>query len=271
MIAERNPVWADRAISNSWKLISAASEASGLPMPLRGVDRKKFKEFGCGFWGCVYPTQDSNVVFKLTLDTTEILFIQNANRIAVWPVGITEYYAFVDIGKRKQEGYRTYGIRQMYGIWREALVGANMPKTKDACGSRKRSTQEMCRSARLLNMFYLLCTEVMEPSLDNARSYRRKISEHEAMTKALDNLQQMYKSSMYDDAIDYALSAAKTLAESMANDTILREIGMAILFYMKHGMLLADTHSENVGQVRRNGKLIWVVSDVGSWKSMPSM
>jgi len=78
----------------------------------------RIKEYGCGAYGCAFPTGDPGVVMKLTTDSTEADFAAKfANSLAA-PICV-EYYAVIRLAAQHKG-------RQIYLLWRESAehVGA---------------------------------------------------------------------------------------------------------------------------------------------------
>jgi hypothetical protein len=85
-------------------------------------------------------------------------------------------------------------------------------------------------------------------------------------------MQKQAKSRRGIDRVRFAIHACKYIAESMVNEQVTYYIGEAFLFYMAHGILLADVHRENVGQVKREENYwepIWVITDPGHAVAIP--
>jgi hypothetical protein len=80
------------------------------------------REYGCGFYGCVYQTFNPGVVFKLTLDESEVRLAYVLTQLpGKYPRGVVKYF-----GVYQLRGL--YGVEKdlpMYALWREeaAVVG----------------------------------------------------------------------------------------------------------------------------------------------------
>lgn len=75
-------------------------------------------EYGCGKYGCVFPTHEPGVVLKVTSDTTEAEFAAQIAGTLVRPICVY-YYAAIALDMRHQD-------RPVHLLWRESAnhVGA---------------------------------------------------------------------------------------------------------------------------------------------------
>jgi len=82
------------------------------------TDNRALVDYGCGYFGCVMPTHDPNVVMKLTTDTSEALFANLAASLGdMQPPGIVKYFAVV---KLRDVTARLDGSDEpVYLLWRE--------------------------------------------------------------------------------------------------------------------------------------------------------
>lgn len=271
-----NPPWADKLLVRDWKVLSDQARHLKMPMPVREGQAKSFAELGCGVYGCVYPTADESVVFKLTSDPDEIRFVEAAMAIGDFPDGIVRYYATAPmLGK--------YRKRDVVGIWREAAVEVGLPTYL----ARATSNDERMfnRAGDLLMQFKDLAYLVKQYAMkrpDKVREIKMgEIPDFEPEDFKID----WYSSDRYRykaqrraanlrgaDRVRYCLNACRYLAESMVNDQLMYHIGEALLFYMAKGILLADVHRNNVGKVVRPEMArepIWVITDPGHAVSIP--
>ena len=269
---KENPAWANRALKEHWSELKATQ----LPLPI-GKSGGKFEELGCGHYGCVLETPDSDIVFKLTSDPTEAEFIQLASPFG-WPDGIVRYHAIVPLDF-------TFRRRQVYAIWREAAfnVGELYP-TK--LWSKAREGDYEARSQREFET-YLLAFK------DHAARFRdtlKRSKDPGALFAESKELEQWARDQIsYEDAIGRPVGygerafpynvvgpkgaerlavswrACEIIAETMANTYLADSVGQAFEFYMERGFLLADVHAGNIGQVKRDDGdwEPWVITDPG--------
>lgn len=113
-----NPAWATKVIAHSYGDIEGKVDPRWLPKvsDIRAGGRGKalmgdLKEFGCGAYGCVYPTNDSGIVIKITTDSTEAEFARDLAPDLVVPVTV-HYHKVIDT-------MAAYKNRQVFFLWRE--------------------------------------------------------------------------------------------------------------------------------------------------------
>ncbi len=104
--------WVDKTMRDVWSRIAAVVPESW--MPLR--EGRKVKEYGCGHYGCVMPTSEPGLVFKLTTDISEARFVVQAMSLEQ-PEGIVEYKGIYALkGESRGVGYGHR--RPMFVLWR---------------------------------------------------------------------------------------------------------------------------------------------------------
>lgn len=93
-----NPGWVDKILSDNWSAIERTIPQEWLPVvATKGRTRKTFEEFGCGHYGCVMPTGDESVVFKVTSDESEAAFVVAVKTLGVEPQGLVKYKSIYEI------------------------------------------------------------------------------------------------------------------------------------------------------------------------------
>lgn len=109
----------NRAILRKAKLLGPRAhiktDAGGIMVPSKSL-------FGCGYFGCVYATEDPNVVLKLTTDESEA---QMSSFLASkrYRSGIVKFYQVFEIpGQFLFCGDK----RKMFAVWRENAIVAGM-------------------------------------------------------------------------------------------------------------------------------------------------
>ena len=266
-----NPPWADKALRLEWDEIEAIAAAKNLPMPTP-AGKRKFVELGCGHYGCVFSTEEEDIVFKLTTDSTEAEFIQLAMPLG-WPSGIVEYLAIGPLTSR-------YKNRPMFALWRESAfeVGQLLRYSYDFSRSDR---GEYIRFGRRLEQFKAHAARVRDslkkkPSrwqeakaltdwaweyvgMDDAEGERQYASLNPR------NFYPRIESLRGAQRVAASWRACELLAEVMEHEYLASEVGGALGFYLEKGILLADLHSGNIGQVHRAdfSKPPWVITDPG--------
>jgi hypothetical protein len=132
-----NPPWADKLIHDNWNRIAKFAVNNQLPELITfaqlGVrdaaaspaeykdDEVLWREYGCGNWGCVYPTENPRVVCKLTADPDEIRTVMQISKIqATSDVdGIVRYYGIVRL-RGERLAIDSSRPTPVFLIWRES-------------------------------------------------------------------------------------------------------------------------------------------------------
>lgn len=264
---QSNPPWANRALKQNWSVVKATAEQFELPLPIE-TGTWKFEEFGCGHYGCVIPTGDSEIVFKLTSDSSEAEFIRLAEPLG-WPEGIVKYFAIVPLDF-------TFRKRTVFAIWREAAF--NVGELYE-----DRSAKEFARN---LNIFrdhasrfrgQLKHSKNPEKLWEEARRLDQWAWDNFSVEQAKEKRRGRYGDrgfSYFYPAFQYlrgaqrlaaSWRACEVIAEQMESTELSDLVGAALGFYMEQGFLLADVHEGNVGQVKREDyrSMPWVITDPG--------
>ena len=236
---KHNPPWADKILRAHWpQLQQEVPDQDWLPI----ATGKKFKEYGCGAYGCVYPTNDPNIVFKLTTDGTEANFI-NFMRLRGydWPEGLVRYWAILPLDA-------TYRKRKAWALWRTFAEQVGRPR-QDALSKDLGFVRSMTRELRILDDF--------QYSADKARSSIKK-SKHPQKLIA-DALSKNPKT-VAGRNVAGQLRMATNDANTLMSGEHLYKVGEALITLLtEYNILLADVHEGNIGQVAGE----WVITDPG--------
>jgi hypothetical protein len=254
-----NPPWVDRALKDSWGIIKAVD----LPPPAEF-------ELGCGHYGCVFSTLDSEIVVKITSDESEAEFVKMAEPLG-WPSGMVKYYKITQL-----EG--TYRNREIFALWREAAFNVG-----DCCPYRKPKDLEDWdyRERKQFEIRLLQFREAASIVRDSIRRSKNPVKlfkeakkqeewawdyvdSAELINASLTATVRRLKFQVGAARVAVALRACALFAELMEHEHLASEVGQALGFYLEHKMLLADVHLGNVGQVDRgDGYAPWVITDPG--------
>lgn len=253
--------WIDRTAKDLWSRIVAAS-----PKPKWVPQRMDTKgsavrvvELGCGHYGCVMPTDDPEVVCKITSDVTEATFIAAiATLRGEPPEGIVRYYGIYQLpGKHRG--------RDTFILWREAATSVGFPAFE--FGREDQSRTNLRNNLRAFKMLAAYARDTLKGATDRrAMLAEAKTLEDRAWDIASEMQGDAY-GEMYAKRFRGPLRLAVTLrlcdtqAEIMENTYGCDTIGDALRYYLKEGILLADVHTGNVGTVERTPG--WVITDPG--------
>ncbi len=269
--------WIDRSMKTVWERVVAASpKPSWAPRLLPG---KKFslEEYGCGYYGCVFPTSDPAVVCKLTSDHTEAFFVAAAMSIGEWPEGIVRYYGI----------YRIPGVehnrRPLFVLWREAAtevgtvlkspysggVTRYLPEEERAAAQYDvRSREDFAKSLRLFKEYAGLVRDTLRRAPDRFAMIKESERYEEWAWDFVSRAESENRLPPLDrihgaQRIAGGLTYLERLAIEMENQELSYQTAGALKFYLDEGLLLADVHPGNVGLVEsRTGKTP-VITDPG--------
>ena len=246
-----------------WERVVAASpKPSWAPRLLPG---KKFslEEYGCGHYGCVFPTSDPEVVCKLTSDPTEAFFVAAAMSIGTFPEGIVRYYGIYQIPGAQHRG------RPLFVLWREEAteVGTVLLPSKDDDYTRRLKENVI----RLLSSFRNTAS-VMRDTLKRAADPFAMVEESKRFDRWAWNYVTESEGSGRALVLDRFKGAQKVaagllrlerIAIEMENEYLADQIGSALKFYLDEGIVLADVHQGNVGLVEGRMTTTMVITDPG--------
>jgi hypothetical protein len=260
-----------------WERVVAASpKPSWAPRLLPG---KKFslEEYGCGHYGCVFPTSDPEVVCKLTSDPTEAFFVAAAMSIGTFPEGIVRYYGIYRIPGAQHRG------RPLFVLWREEATKVGealrspysggviryLPEEDQASAQYDvRSKENVAKNLRWFKEIAGLVRDTLKRAADpfamveESKRYEdwawRYIADAEGSARAivLDNFKGAQK-------VALGLTRLERFAVEMENEYLADQIGGALKFYLDEGLLLADVHQGNIGLVEGRVGSSPVITDPG--------
>jgi hypothetical protein len=230
-------------------------------MPVKEPGRKfAIEEYGCGHYGCVGPTGDEDIVFKITSDITEARFVVMSMQLSQTE-GIVKYHKiFVLKGT-------THHRRPLFVLWRQAAKDVGLlslmhwtTRSAESYGYdefQKRAIKEGVRDIDLFKTWASEARNVINRMLKKAGPEHRK-----------EMLEQFWKA--YQDApvqadprhyrglprIGVAITKCWELSGSLGSTEVVTPIGAALEYYINEGILLADVHLNNIGRDRNNQLVI---------------
>lgn len=269
--------WVDRSLKSVWERVVAASPRPEWTPRLIPGKRFSLEEYGCGHYGCVFPTSDPAVVAKITSDPTEAFFVAAALSIGEWPEGIVRYYGIYQIPGE-------YRGRPLFVLWREEATEVGRATRSPYSGGVVRYLPE---SERASAVYELRSKENLERNLrwfkDHAAAVRDTLKRAvdpfrtvEEAKKLADGWAWQYVSDA--EAAGRAVPVARfrgaqkvalllvmleRLAVVMENEYLSDQIGTAFKFYLENDLLLADVHTGNIGLVEGRVGKSPVITDPG--------
>ena len=269
-----NPPWADKAILASWPKALRFAKQHSLPTPLSSLKASRkptFKEYGCGFFGCVYPTADDDVVFKVSSDPDEVDFIYRTTTLGKSADldGLVNYYAVLPIAGERRGN-------ELAVIWREAARDAgnldNHTKgNADLARFAGRLTQAVWLALGVKNdvkkhrkdaIGFLRAVEQWMPHVEQylAPHVAKLLDWKKAPPEFWDS------TSKAGPAFECAMNigAYALVCEAMAAEGPGELVGKTMISLLRQGIVVADVHTKNVGLCPRHGGEAWVITDPGN-------
>lgn len=236
-----NPPWVTKIIGDAYEELRSLVPPAWMPQidNVRGAGDHivgDLSEYGCGAYGCVYPTMDENVVLKVTTDDTEAEFAGSfANSLQPMICVIYHQALKLPVKHRHKPGEDE---RDVYLLWRESAdhVGglANYIDDDD-----ERGTKIGDRAAFLID------------------------AQHEAARHAFRAVRLRESDAQMKTTIQAWLGACKR----MGSDPMLpelRPLAMGLIDnYHEQRVLFGDVHMGNIGRVQRGDAYHWVITDPG--------
>jgi len=209
------------------------------------------KELGCGYFGCVYATSDKRVVVKLTTDPTESAFWA-ATMMSHQVGGLVFAYNIGQLGNLKHKK------RPVIAVWREAASRVGLDLEDKSTKSFVELLGEFAAFADMAK------NNILELEWDN-QAWTKAISVmHEEFSGR--QLASLLRKEPPDDVgvrVGILLAKCHEIADRMSDDPDGRYVGDGLLWALYSGWLLSDVHPGNVGQVVRDGRRVWVITDPG--------
>lgn len=238
-----NPPWATQIIADVYdSLTGMGVPAQWLPrlhdlVPIGGDGvEASVREYGCGKYGCVYPTLDDHVVLKLTADDTEAEFAAHLAPSLERPICVRYYTAIRPEGALDQKG------AQVYLLWRES---ADYVGKIDVFFDEKTGTSRQGDHALILINDQWDAAQVAYRAINGALEGAGR--PHEVMREKI--------------------AVWLETCEAMARQTIvpeLRELGDGLVeVYRAQQIFFGDIHAGNLGLVHRPDGDHWVITDPG--------
>lgn len=220
------------------------------------------KPYGCGAWGCVYPTKNKDVVLKLTLDYHEALYASATHYFGESPEGISKHYAVAQTSSRLYK-------KPVFAIWRESVylpgkayewypgvdrsIVARFIKTLHACSHFSLVAHASCERG----------VTALSKSVPPMPTSTKDIETMDAAAETSSGARFFCEGMRGGRRLAFALSAFRRYAEIGAKEGFASTIFEALIWYLERGVVLADVHSGNVGIARRGDADVPVIFDPG--------
>lgn len=303
--------WADDAVTLNWNRLTATIPEKYLPVASGqgGIThRPVYQDYGCGNYGCVYPTSDPSIVFKITTDESEVEFIGLNSQLQA-PAGVVKYYGVWRLEGSSGRSTLKSKRDRMYAIVREAADGIGSlrePSNRPLSAAEDAAPEDLAPFLVLLRTFkeaasalrkLILTSDFPSTFVDFAIAYSQEHQVQPAQIQTVQNLVHAMRrgesvegwnlqqkeidrvrqgKSRPDELVVRVVESQSALGQGasllallddvavrMGTGTVGKYVGQALRAYLLRDMLLADVHFKNVGLVKRQGKLVWAITDPG--------
>ncbi len=258
--------WVDESYKRALPELQSQVPPEWLPQPLdleqrqgQGIRRRySVEEYGCGYFGCVSPTDTPNLVVKITTDESEAWFAHVAMQLAQqdgWPVGMIAYHKVLKLDGRKHRN------RPVYLLWRDEAWDVGYLKGELTWGAAPRDPTATLAAnlGQWDNWSTLLQARILKSSdplalVTEAQQYDERawqyISEHFDTRGDAIALRANASLTSRQPAWDVAraVRACGVISEWMDNTYGSQEIGSALSYYLEQGLIPADLHLGNIGK-----------------------
>jgi len=250
-----NPPWVDALLRKHGAALAAYA---GQPMP--SPVGRKYEELGCGHYGCVLALPTEGLVLKVTSDPSEAAFVAAYLQIGHQHPGVVRYDRIVELPE-------TYRRRRTFAIWRqEAFHVGKVARMYDAPW-RERYIGRYDRTIREFK-------DLLELFKSHASGIRTTVASATDPTKLLADAARLeeWAWKVFSDGMMLSLHhkpaqrvafkrrQLEVIAEEMGSTHAGSYIGEAFQFYLEQGILLADVHLNNVGEVTPPDFSSWILA-----------
>lgn len=225
------------AISNWRRLLTAIGDENLMPCAQDNGAGLYIREYyGCGGYGCVFPTNREGVVFKLTNDPSEYKFVEYLLENKINLDGIVKYHKIVKLPIRIDGN-------PVCAIWREEAYNVG---EFDGANFFENSIEDLYRVSNLLYN-QISVEDNYYKSFKAAESYALW-----AATNVTRGMTDDFKNIIGPKKIAILMQYYELEAKELADAGYGYEIGEALLKLKKDGILLLDVKLDNIGVVLRH-------------------
>lgn len=251
--ARKNPSWVDETLGRHWDALENLVGFNWMPFESGGV----MQEYGCGYYGCVMPTNQGDLVAKITTDMSEAAFAAAALQIGRFPAGIVEYHRVIALPEK-------YRNKPVYLLWREPAThvgelaafedGKQSQRAHeytrlfgyDSIGSLIVDLNDLISAGRAIN-------DLLDDPLENAASLLAEVGALNASgrmpaSRRAHATRRELASVPASEAFVVWLQRVSAIIQQLLANPMGETVGDALSFYVQHGLLLTDVHTGNIGE-----------------------
>ncbi len=275
MFYSENPTWVDKILRERFERISRVIRPEWLPVSI-GKRSLKFKEYGCGHYGCVMPTSDEDVVFKITTDASEAAFVCANRELAKsgdLPDGMIEYYDIYELPdtfKRRRvfcvTRHSAENVGDVFKVVKERARDFEVDFIKKESDRFFRMLYEFKRYSGWIRQKFSTTRNVYNFIQQIKRYKNHAFSFYErARNDGLTVWRYsfgMRAEQIRDSFLKCAvyLLVCSEIASAMTANQFGERVGVALGEYLSEYILLADVHQDNIGEIYdRDAEMRYVV------------
>jgi len=242
---------------------------------------RHFENYGCGLFGCVLPTSVPGVVFKITADPSEIVYIEEVytdkDRFKAGPPeGVVKFLFYLPF-----PSHITYQRQPVYAVWREEVQrpGGLYDDWKTLDNETATAALRLIdiKSAWTYVWNYLTAIKpghrvAFWNAVSAARPFARQAVDRLDMTKPFSDrgslepfLHRLNDHRAYDVDMNLAMRVefGRRSVEIATSEPKLGLAKYALYYLMNEEMYICDVHLENLGLADRVGHPQWIITDTG--------
>jgi len=214
------------------------------------------EELGCGAYGCVMPTWTEGMVLKLGTDASEAFFAAHSMAIGDVPEGIVRYDHAYRVKWAQREGVPVFALWRTEAYDIGFITDGDTPaamdgrdalyKAKRAGGAIRAAFTKAILGPAAHSSYDRVAKKLFPLFADGIGGEGAEIW-LEQLAVANDDYSQAGGSS-------YLIGLARELAQydeavaALEDNRVLAPVGQAMRFYLEHGLVLGDTHANNIGR-----------------------
>jgi hypothetical protein len=257
--------WADAMLRRYHPSLERLVGPSWMPLPVFAPDSERhqsYEKYGCGSFGCAFPTADPAVALKITTDSAEAIFASAAIRIASFPPGIVRIFQVA--GASGADMHLLYGSprrEDAFFLWRENLAVAC--QKDDFTPEEQERLERVFRPINALYKAWAPIEALPDVSIHTGGSWARQQRDPDQVARELSAAS---SSSSKEDQLKRASLEYLLLQRDLAAltpDPLWGPVAEAVLFYAQLGILLFDISIENTGYLHADKRGLPLLYDVG--------
>jgi len=263
-----NPAWVTDILAESWEVLNDTVPPAWRPRldDIRATSADRISgsvhEYGCGHYGCVYPTYDPEVVMKVTTDETEAEFAADLAATLVRPICVI-YRQVVALAARHKK-------RAVHLLWRESATHVgDLEKVLGGLAVDYLHAQHAAAQFAYAALGGHVTSTWLEKHRESWQGSANATFGFVDLVDVNDVFEQLavVKMERVHDMARTALSLWVSSVDKMARQTKIPQLrrladGMLEVYTQQH-IFFGDVHSGNVGLVARADGGHWVITDPG--------